>query len=331
MSGRTEATIQFVKQEQAELVVEAHKHPPLASNEISGRTLYSLISAGTELSSYTRARTVSETPGYAAVFRVEEIGAEVEGFRPGDLAFCMGPHRSWQRVRQNEAVPVPEGLDAERSVIARLMAVSMTTLATTQARPGELVLVTGLGPVGHLAAQSFRASGYEVIGCDPLEIRRDWAHGAGILHLFAAPPLDDARFAGRIALAVDCSGHEQAVLDGCRIVRRKGEVVLVGVPWRQLTDLTAHELLHAIFHRYAVVRSGWEWEIPTLESADNSPSIFGHIRTAMNWLRDERIDVRGLYELVPPERADDTYQSILKRRSGRLMTIFDWTTRIAEC
>ena len=67
---------------------------------------------------------------------------------------------------------------------------------------------------------------------------------------------------GKIALHVECSGHERAILEGAKAVRFRGKVVLVGVPWQKRTDIPAFELLHAIFHRRAVVRSVWEWEVP---------------------------------------------------------------------
>ena len=55
------------------------------------------------------------------------------------------------------------------------MGVSMSTLNTTTARPPSRVLVTGLGPVGNLAAQIFAACGYEVTAVDPAPARRDGA------------------------------------------------------------------------------------------------------------------------------------------------------------
>ena len=84
---------------------------------------------------------------------MEAVGSEVRSLRVGDRAFCMGPHRSFQRVAAEAAVPLPAGLAPEVAVFCRLMGVTMSTLTTTTARPPELVLVTGLGPVGHLGAR----------------------------------------------------------------------------------------------------------------------------------------------------------------------------------
>src|SRR5207237_1254329 len=121
-------------------------------------------------------------------------------------------------------------------VFARLMGVSMSTLTTTTARPPERVLVTGLGLVGHLAAKIFAACGYQVTACDPSPVRREQAERRGIARVLAAVPVDDPAFARQVALVVECSGHEQAVLDGLKVVRKRGEVSLVGAPWKRRTD-----------------------------------------------------------------------------------------------
>ena len=57
---------------------------------------------------------------------------------------------------------------------------------------------------------------------------------------------------------------------------------MVGVPWARRTDLTAHQVLDAIFHRYAVVRSGWEWEVPRRPEEFRTGSILGNITGALN-------------------------------------------------
>src|SRR5690349_14240738 len=154
--------VTFTAREQAELLPVERDARPFGPREVAGRTLATLVSAGTELAGAYLGTSFPRAPGYAAVFEVEEAGGEMEGVRPGDRLFCMGPHRSYQRVSQEQAVPVPEGLEPADAVFARLMSVSMSTLTTTAARPPAKVLVTGLGLVGHLAAQIFSACGYEV-------------------------------------------------------------------------------------------------------------------------------------------------------------------------
>jgi threonine dehydrogenase-like Zn-dependent dehydrogenase len=318
--------ILFAATETAELAPIGADPRPLGTREVAGRTVATLISAGTELACYQGLHGIvfPLTPGYAAVFEVAEVGSEVEAPRPGDLAFCIGPHRSFQRCDASEALPVPAGLPAAHAVFGRLMGVGMSTLTTTKARPPGLVAVLGLGPVGYLAARVFDLCGYRVIACDSLPERRKLAEEAG-LRTVPRLPLDDSDVAGQVALVLECSGHEQAALDGCNVVRKGGEVVLVGVPWKRETDLTAHDLLDTVFHRYVVVRSGWEWEVPRHPEEFRTGSILGNIAGAMRWLAEGRIDVGELYEKVSPRDVQQAYQRLLHRQVGRLAVVLDWT------
>src|SRR5438093_9947032 len=98
MSARQEYAITIPAREQAELLPIERDPRPLGPRDVAGRTLASLISAGTELASAYRGDSFPRVPGYAAVFEVEDVGSEVTDLRVGERLFCMGPHRSYQRV-----------------------------------------------------------------------------------------------------------------------------------------------------------------------------------------------------------------------------------------
>lgn len=326
MSSEKDYAVQFVAQEQAELRAVERDTTPLASDEIAGSSIVTLISAGTESTgSYTSADGHPRGTGYAAVFQAESVGTAVDDVKTGDYIFCMGNHRSYQRVKRDAAVPMPAGLAPETGVFARLMNVSLTTLTTTAARPPERVVVTGLGIIGNLAAQNFTNAGYEVFACEPIESRRKVAVECGLKNVLPAVPVDNPDIAGTVGLVVDCSGHEQAVLDGCNVVRKKGEVVLIATPWRRYTEMYAHTILHAIFHNYVVVRSGWEWELPNQPTEFRANSIYGNLAAGVRWLAEGRMSVAPLAMKVSPRDPQTVYQHLLHRRSERLTYIFDWT------
>jgi threonine dehydrogenase-like Zn-dependent dehydrogenase len=329
MSPRQEHAVTITAREQAELLPIEPDARPLGPREVTGRTLASLISAGTEIAGAYQGTGFPCVPGYAAVFEVEAVGSEVGDLGVGERAFCMGPHRSYQRVAREQALSVPDTLPPEQAVFARMMSVSMSTLTTTTARPPAPVLVTGLGLVGHLAAKIFASCGYPVTACDPSVSRRQVAEQSGIRRVLPAVPLDEAGFAGEVALALECSGHEQGALDGCRVVRKRGEVVLIGAPWQRRTDLFAHELLHAVFHRYVTLRSGWEWELPLHPTEFRHGSIYGNVAAALQWLAEGRVEVAGLYERVPPGEAQRAYQNLMHQRLPKLAVVFDWSAGAA--
>lgn len=292
-------------------------------DDVRGRTLVSLVSPGTELNWGFLGQSFPAETGYACVFEIEETGSAVADLRVGDIVFASGPHASRQQARRDQVTPLPAGLAPEIAVFARLMGVSMSTLNTAAAHAPARVLVTGLGPVGNLAAQVFARCGYLVTCIDPVDTRRAAAVAAGLRDVRASFA-DCADLAGRMALHLECSGHEQAVLDGCKLVAKRGEVVLVGVPWRRRTELSAFDFLHAVFHHYAVVRSGWEWEVPGQPRDFSFNSLAANYAAALDWLREGSIRVDGLAAAYPPSEAQAVYSGLLAQSLPTPGAIFDW-------
>jgi threonine dehydrogenase-like Zn-dependent dehydrogenase len=151
-------------------------------------------------------------------------------------------------------------------------------------------------------------------------------------------PLNDPEIAGKAALVVECSGYESAVRDGFRVVRTGGEVVLVGTPWRRLTDTYAFDICRDVFFKFAVLRSGWEFEIPLNSRAfadmgHNSElfnnalhSYFPGLTKCLNWLVQGKIPLEGLIRKASPKEAPEIYRALLKREIEELFVVWDWTS-----
>jgi threonine dehydrogenase-like Zn-dependent dehydrogenase len=323
MSMNDFRVIEFVGNGVARAAVREAPAAPLGRDEVEGTTLVTLASPGTELAYYTRDLSQPAVFGYAAVFRIDRVGDDVSGLRPGQVVFGMGPHAGFQRMPATEVTPLPDGLAPEVAVFARLMAVSWTTLVTTRARPADRVLILGLGIVGNLAAQNFAAAGYRVTAVDPVARRRELAEHAGISRVLAeAPPAE--RGSDGFHLVVDCSGHEDAVLAGCRTARHGAEVVLVGVPWQRRSDATAHDVFDVVFHRFLEVRSGWEWRLPAARQMTSPGSIADSIEGALHWLAEGRVDATGLAVTTDPADAGAAYAGLAAGDGRHLTVLFDW-------
>ena len=328
--------IVFPRRDHVEL--RSYLDPPFGRGEVHGHTLASIDSPGTALAALTGVGpgAFPARPGHAAVFQVDEIGSDVEGIAPGDTLLCQGSNRSTQQFAPHLTLPVPRGLDAATAVLARLMGVSMTTLMTTSARPGDLVVITGLGPVGYLAAHLFRISNYEVVAVDPVARRRQHAAATGIARVYPALPVDDPAVAGKVALVVECSGHEAAVAAACKVVRMGAELVLVGTPWIRKTDIFAHQVLKAVFYKIMTLRSGWEYELPLrrreFENGGHNrdyhlaaQTVFSGYEKALGWLAAGKIPVDGLIRRASPQDAAAVYHALRRQEYDELFVVWDWS------
>ena len=215
---------------------------PLAPHEIAGPTIASMISPGTEIQGCLLGENFPRKSGYACVIRVEQVGDQVEKVKPGDMVFCMKSHGSYHRCLDTECAVLPKNLDPQVACCARFMGVSMSTITTTSIRPPSNVLLMGLGLVGNMASRLFDCCGYKVHAVDLVASRRQQLADNSQCLLFDHTP--DVQ---NMDLVIDCTGHEQAVLDASKTLRKGGELVLIGVPWRKRADIQAFELLHTVF------------------------------------------------------------------------------------
>ena len=316
--------VAFTSYGRAELV-ELTDDRPLQPGEILARTLVSLTSPGTELMSGYFGTEFPDYPGYANVATVVETGREVTGISVGDTIFCMETHREFVRTWATDATLVPKGLAPEIAAFARLIGISMSTLNIMRANPPSRVLITGLGPVGNLAAQIFQSCGFTVTATDPLRERRDALKRFGVTDVRASVHAEGPEITDKVRTHVECSGHEGAVLEGVETLGLQGEVYLVGVPWTARdSSITAQQLLKAMFYRYVSVHSGWEWQVPRHPAPDQSNSIAGNFETAMAWLQEGRVRTDGLATLYRPEQADEVYRGLADRSLPTIAALFDW-------
>jgi len=330
MSAEKYHAVQFIRKEEAQLTLLERDQTPLGNNEIEGRTLFSLISPGTEVVGVyagghfqINENSYPMKSGYASVFQVGKVGGGVRSFKPGDVVFAANSHQSIQRVHERDAIPVPDGLDPKIALFARFAKIPMPAYVHTRIRPPEKVIVAGLGIVGMMAAQLGRIYGYDVIACDPNEQRQALAKLHGIETVVpAVPDVGGKQNHEKAGLGIDCSGHEMAVLDLCKAMRIRGEVFLVGVPWIPRTNLTAQRILHEVFYNYLSLQSGWEGEMPPAPAIHSEAH---HLARALDWLAQGKLKVSDTaFEVVSPKNPQEQYQDILHNRMKTLSIVFDW-------
>lgn len=124
------------------------------------------------------------------------------------------------------------------AAIAPILCAGVTTykgLKETEARPGEWVVISGVGGLGHVAIQYAKAMGLKVVAVDIAEDKLKLARDAGAdlaVNAREADAADKVLAAtgggahGVLVTAVSTAAFAQAL----KMVRRKGTVSLVGLP-----------------------------------------------------------------------------------------------------
>ncbi|MBP8972447.1 MAG: zinc-binding alcohol dehydrogenase [Anaerolineae bacterium] len=178
---------------------------PLPTNGVRIKTLFSGISAGTELTQYrgttpfltkrwdadarlfrpgeeTSLTYPIRTWGYEEVGEVIEVGSAVEDIPIGARIFGTWGHRTHHLADADYARPrlMPAGLEPILGIFSHIGAIALNGVHDGRVRIGETVAVFGLGVLGQIVAQAARQSGAQVIAIDLHDSRLEMAraHGA---------------------------------------------------------------------------------------------------------------------------------------------------------
>ncbi|TCJ18370.1 quinone oxidoreductase [Rubrobacter taiwanensis] len=138
---------------------------------------------------YVLRQTLPFVPGSEVAGVVEEIGAGVEGVRPGDRVVTLlgtGGYAEYAVAPARGLIPVPDGLDFDRAAAVPLQGLTAYHVLKTSGRlrEGESVLVhAAAGGVGTLAVQMARLMGAGTIiatasSPEKLELARSLGAGA---------------------------------------------------------------------------------------------------------------------------------------------------------
>jgi 2-desacetyl-2-hydroxyethyl bacteriochlorophyllide A dehydrogenase len=302
-----------------ELAFEPLEAVPLKAAEVRVRTLFSGISAGTELSQYRgtnpfmhsrfdeaqRLFLPAEAPswpypvrnlGYEEVGEIVEVASDVADLKPGDRLFGTWGHRTHHIATADYARErrMPDGADPRIGIFSHIGAVALNGVHDANLRIGDTVAVFGLGVPGQIVVQAARASGARVIAIDPDAHRREVAlkHGAAeALDPTAGSAAEAIKAAtgGKGADAcIEVSGAPPALAEAIRAVAYSSRVVAMGffqgeVPGLRLGEEFHHNRVQLICSQISGVaaEASYRWSKPRL------------------WQTAVRLQHEGLLSLIP--------------------------------
>lgn len=205
-------------------------------------------------------------PGHEGTGHVAAVGAGVRGVREGDRVgvpwlhttcgrceYCVGGWETLCGKQKNTGYSVngcfaeyaaadaaylgaiPEGLGLD--VAAPVLCAGVTVykgIKETEARPGEWLVVTGIGGLGHMAVQYAKAMGFNVAAVDVAADKLALARSLGADLTINAAEENPVKVVqksfggahGVLVTAVNRAAFDQAV----GMLRKRGTAVLVGLP-----------------------------------------------------------------------------------------------------
>lgn len=292
---------------------------PLGPGEVRIRTLFSGISAGTELTQYRatnpfmhrrfdEARRLfvdADEPswtwpvrnlGYEEVGEIVETGPGADGLRVGQQVYGTWNHRTHHVAPVDYARErlMPDGADPRTGIFSHIGAVALNGVHDANIRLGDTVAVFGLGVPGQIVAQAARASGAEVIGVDLDPARRAKALELGAHHVLDPAAGDPgeaikAMTGGRGADAcIEISGAAPALTAAIRAAAYNARVVAMGFFQGELAGVRLGEEFH--HNRIQLVCS---------QISGVAPEASYRWSKSRLWRTAVELQHRGLLDLVP--------------------------------
>lgn len=239
--------------------LSSYEESELGRGQVRLETLYSGISAGTELTAYRGsnpylskrwdasqrlfvAATTSSLAypvagwGYEEVGRVAEIGPGVASVGIGDVVWGAWGHRSTHVITEDEAVRhgLDSGVDPINGVFSQIGAIALNGVLDANIHVGETAAVFGQGTPGLIAMQLARLSGADVIAIDRIPKRLALSEQLGA-DLVIDGTSDDAaavikrRTANRGAdVSIEFTGSYGGLNDAIRATAYNSRVVACG-------------------------------------------------------------------------------------------------------
>jgi 2-desacetyl-2-hydroxyethyl bacteriochlorophyllide A dehydrogenase len=231
--------------------------PEPGEGEVLVSTLYSGISAGTELTAFTgtnpylhrqwdaqRRLFVDGQPtfpyplrgwGYEEVGRVTAVGPGVDTDLIGQAVWGIWGHCSAGVMPEATARQqrLGDGVPQVCGVFARPGAVALNALLDADPRLGEILVIFGQGVIGLLLTALAAAAGAQVVAVDPIQGRLKLAERFGAAVVIsdptdAAEQVRDMTGNRGAPVAVDVSGNAAALHEAIRTVGLNGTVVAAG-------------------------------------------------------------------------------------------------------
>jgi threonine dehydrogenase-like Zn-dependent dehydrogenase len=312
----------------------------LKPDEVRIKTLYSGISAGTELTFYrgtnpylskrwdadSRMFFPAEQGtfsypvmnlGYEEVGEIVEVGSDVTDIPVGVCLFGTWGHRTHFVANLDYVRPrlMPDGADPIFGIFSHLGAIALNGVHDGNIMLGDTVAIFGLGALGQLVSIMAQKSGAKVIAVDLHDSRLEMAKALGASVTVNAARDNPAETIKTLTtglgadICIEVSGSTRALQEAIRAVAYSARVVAMGFFQGEAQGLYLGDEFH--HNRINLVCSQISGVAPEISNRWNKLRL---------WQTAVRLQAEGVFDLrpvithrAPFERAGDLYETLDQR------------------
>lgn len=243
---------------QYNFVIEDVPIPSPGPGQALIRNKVTLISRGSEIGGrYTSQHALEQrVMGYSAAGVVEEVGAEVTEFAPGDRVMASAPHAEYVVVDVEPGVTVrhlPDALSFENATFWPLTTSAVMWSWASTIQPGDTLVILGAGLIGTLCMQVMRITGPQrIIMVEGIPLRCEIAQKLGadeVINFNTEAPVEavkrltDGTGADVVIEAVGGPAGVKAFDQAQDMARTNGTILLIGLYHKEPLRLEVHKVM----------------------------------------------------------------------------------------
>jgi threonine dehydrogenase-like Zn-dependent dehydrogenase len=308
------------------LAYEEQPDAPLNAGEVRVHTLFSGISAGTEMTVYRGTNVYMhkrwdadrrlflpgegsswEYPirnlGYEEVGEVIEVAPDIHNIQLGSTVYGTWNHRTTAVISADYARQrqMPENAEPIFGIFSHIGAVALNGVHDAHIRIGDIVAVFGLGVLGQIVLQAAVRSGARVIGVDLHETRLQKAREHGAWRVLnaktekVAETIKDMTEGRGADECIEVTGAISALNEAIRSAAYSSRVVAMGFFQGDASGLILGEEFH--HNRINLVCSQISGVAPEIQHRWTKPRLW---RTAVQLQADGLLDLKALVSHSAP-------------------------------
>jgi (R,R)-butanediol dehydrogenase/meso-butanediol dehydrogenase/diacetyl reductase len=173
---------------------------------------------------------------------------------------CVGLSDAWGGIAELAVVPanqmtaIPDSMTELQGALVEPTAVAAYGVDSAGVRPGEIVLITGVGPIGALASLYASHLGATVYVSEVNPVRAELARSLDVGEVLDPSKMDVAAYLRDqtegigVDAVIECSGNERALQTAIAAVRSAGRITQTGLHTKPASidpmEISLHEITY---------------------------------------------------------------------------------------